>query len=120
MKHLTIIEAEQTVIKLLEQETIELTCFLFFETHCLKCNDFIELIVPWLESQNIEVYGINLAENFMPFPPGVTPTTYWYVLKDRPPMVKKGLPPAMDMLKLEVEKMLAVNKGEMTVEQAFF
>lgn len=120
MKTVTIIEAEKTVFNLVEQDSMAVTCFLFYETHCPKCNDFIDLIVPWLESQNIEVYAVNLAENFVPFPPGVTPTTYWYVLKDRPPMVKKGLPPHIDMLKEEVRRMIAVNKGEMTVEQAFF
>jgi hypothetical protein len=120
MLKVTILEAEQKVYEIVKKETMDLTCFLFYETYCQNCNDFTDLVVPWLESEGIEVYAINLAENFVAFPPAVTPTTYWYVLKDRPPMVKKGLPPHIDMLKEEVKRMIAVNKGEMSVEKAFF
>lgn len=119
MKKVTYIEAEQEVVKLVSQDKFDVTCFLFYEDYCDRCLTFIEIIAPWLEGQGIEVFAINLRDNFVPFPPGLTPTTYWYILKDRPPMVKKGLPPHIDILKEEVNKMIAVNRGDLTVEQAF-
>jgi hypothetical protein len=120
MNKVTIIEAEQKVIDLLKTDKFDLTCFLFYEDHCPRCNEFIEQALPWLEEQQVSVYAINTTQNFIPFPPAVTPTTYWYILKDVPPMVKKGMPPSLDMLKVEVDKMISVNKGESTIEETFF
>jgi hypothetical protein len=120
MRKVTIIEAEQKVIDLRNQDGVNLTCFLFYEKHCPKCNEFLEQVAPWLESQGIETFGVDIGENFIPFPPAVTPTTYWFILKDYPPMIKRGLPPSLDMLQEEVRKMISVNKGVMGVEQAFF
>jgi hypothetical protein len=48
-----------------------------------------------------------------------TPSTFWYIKKDVPPMMKKGIPPK-HILEEQLEKMIKVNKGELTIQEAFF
>ena len=97
----------------------KLLCVAFVEDNCDACDSFFTLICPELEHMNIEVKCIDLRKNIVPFPPVVTPTTFWYLKKDTPPMQKKGIPPHKSILLDQVKKMKQVFEGEMDVEEAF-
>jgi hypothetical protein len=118
MKIISYIEAEQKVAEFIEND-INVCCFLFYEDNCIVCNDFMNIAIPTIEEYGINVFAINLRTNFVPFPPMNTPSTFWYIKKDVPPMMKKGIPPK-HILEEQLEKMIKVNKGELTIQEAFF
>ena len=97
----------------------KLLCVAFVEDDCDACDSFFELVCPELEEMDIEVRCIDLRKNTIPFPPVATPTTYWYLKKDSPPMQKKGIPPNKMILIDQVKKMKQVFRGELDVEEAF-
>ena len=97
----------------------KLLCVAFVEEGCDACDSFFDLVCPELENMDIEVRCIDLRKNTIPFPPVSTPTTYWYLKKDTPPMQKKGIPPNKMILFDQVKKMKQVFDGDLDVEEAF-
>jgi len=97
----------------------KLLCVAFLDEECDACDSFKNLMLPELKNMGVDVYLIDMNKNVVPFPPNNTPTTFWYIKKDLPPMQKKGIPPNKDIMMEQVKKMLKVNRGELNVEEAF-
>ena len=97
----------------------KLLCVAFVEEGCDAGDSFFNLVCPELENMDFEVRCIDLRKNTIPFPPVSTPTTYWYLKKDTPPMQKKGIPPNKIILFDQVKKMKQVFDGDLDVEEAF-
>jgi hypothetical protein len=97
----------------------KLLCVAFIENNCDACDSFKTLMVPELEQMGVDVKIIDMDKNIIPFPPNNTPTTFWYIKENLPPMQKKGIPPNKFTMIDQVEKMIKVNRGELNVEEAF-
>ena len=116
MKYISYKEGVETT---LNWDYKKLLCVAFVEQDCDACNSFFDLVCPEIDQMDIEVKCIDLRKNVIPFPPVSTPTTYWYLKNDIPPMQKKGIPPNKVILLDQVKKMKHVFENKLDVEEAF-
>jgi hypothetical protein len=111
-------DAEEVSLKWNKEMGLMLIAFV--DAQCTECKFFNEEILPFIDSNNITTYTVDLRTNEVPFPPASTPTLYWYFAEGMPPLVKKGSPPSKEVLIHFIDKMYTVYNGEKTVEEEFF
>lgn len=72
--------------------------FLFSDSRCDMCEDFVELAAPHIYNAGIKIYRIFVDSEKIPFPPTEVPETYWFIDKDIPVIRRSGLPPNKESL----------------------
>jgi len=107
-------------LSLLWDKNKPLLVITFIDSECTTCSEYQELVIPTIMENNIEHYSVDVRNNKIPFPPMLLPTSYWFFDENRPPMVKKGIPPNKSMLIELINKAKKVYYGESTSDQEFF
>jgi hypothetical protein len=120
MNTITYLDAEKMVLDWYQSNTNNPFVVAFVDSTCENCADFENFAVAEIENAGIPVHAVDVRTTQLAFPPAHTPTTYWYFIKEAPPLIKKGAPPTKDLLLELVLKVLKVNRGESTVEKEFF
>jgi hypothetical protein len=57
------------------------------------------------------LYIINCDSNFIPFPPLVSPTSYFYHKNFKQPFIRQSMLPLLEMTK-ELDKFVRIKNGE--------
>jgi hypothetical protein len=120
MNIITYAEAEEIVLNWYKSNTDSPFVVAFIDSTCENCNEFEHFAIPEIENSGISAYAVDVRSTQLAFPPSHTPTTYWYFIKEAPPLIKKGAPPTKIILLDLISKVLKINRGESTIETEFF
>ena len=97
MIDITYLEASKLALSWKQEQG--LMVIIFSDSRCDSCKDFVDLVIPEVESFTSNCYRVFVDLNTdIPFPPSVVPESYWFVEDGAPPIRKNGMPPNREAL----------------------